>query len=113
MRPGTLSRHWRCGSTTWGTPQTAVSRPPNTDLVSRSLQAISRLERPHLWSDDKSWNADIFHNPRVIHEYRNRLDELFADNIRHYMVDPAGMKKVAPVAAASSETWSTPLRSAR
>jgi hypothetical protein len=42
-----------------------------------------------LWADDKTLERRPWATPSVIHEYRNRLDELFADNIRHYMTDPA------------------------
>jgi hypothetical protein len=67
--------------------------------VFKQLQAISRLERPHLWSDDKTLEQTFSRNPREIHEYRDRLDELLADGFRHYMTDPASMKKTAPEAA--------------
>lgn len=65
----------------------------------KELSSVSRLERPHLWSDDKELEAHFDRPAKVIHEYRTRLDELFADGFRHYMVDPSSMKKVAPLAA--------------
>jgi hypothetical protein len=68
------------------------------DIV-KELSAVSRLERPHLWSDDKELEQRFDRPAKYIHEYRTRLNELFADGFRHYMVDPASMKKVAPNAA--------------
>lgn len=68
------------------------------DLV-KELSAVSRLERPHLWASDEVLELRFSRPAKQIHEYRTRLDELFADNIRHYMTDPASMKKVAPTVA--------------
>jgi hypothetical protein len=115
-RPGTLSRRWptSLGIIDRGNPSgDRRASPAAKHWIVKDLQAVSRLERPHLWADDAKLNALWAISPAVIHEYRNRLDELFADTIRHYMVDPAGTKKVAPTQLASSETWSTPRRSAR
>lgn len=62
------------------------------------MSKVSSIERPHLWDEDQI--AEKFDYPiSQIEAYRTRLPELLADNIAHYMRDPASMKKTAPNAA--------------
>lgn len=66
--------------------------------IAKELQAVSRLERPHLWNDAEV-EQRFGPSAKAIPEYRTRLDELLADGFRHYMTNPASFKKVAPLAA--------------
>jgi hypothetical protein len=67
--------------------------------IVKQLSALSALERPQLWSDDKVIERDFGRDPKYIHEYRGRYDELLGDSMAHYMQHPAETKKVAPLAA--------------
>jgi hypothetical protein len=64
--------------------------------IVKELSDVSSLERPHLWSDEP---VGDYSERTQFEEYRKRRDELFADAVRHYLVDPTSMKKVAPTAA--------------
>jgi hypothetical protein len=69
--------------------------PSQGRRIFRELSDVSSLERPHLWSDEPVGD----YSKGSVEEYRIRRDELFADAVRHYLVDPTSMKKVAPTAA--------------
>jgi hypothetical protein len=69
--------------------------PKQGRQIVKELSDVSSLERPHLWSGEPVGD----HSASAVKEYSSRRDELFGDGVRHYLVDPTSMKKVAPTAA--------------
>lgn len=75
------------------------SDPLKAFHIVKQLSSLSALERPLLWESDSHLERTFSRDPKYVHEYRGRYDELLADSIAHYMQHPAETKKVAPLAA--------------